>query len=381
AAPGGTRGHSVRHVGNDALVQRRRREGLVHGACRRGAVRLDSAAGGVARRTGVGRRRTARARRTRAFPPGARGAGSRDRGIARASGVTATERGAARRRSAAVRADRGRLRSGALGRADRSRIRTAYRGRSVLRPRPPEPVVRTASPVCDVHPGTGLRRRHHVLRAPELDRRESGPDFAGAVLRGRRALVRARSLRRRTAGAGGGAAAAAGSRARHGRVRPVRLPLLARRAAVPVTADRYWRGLGPGQFYSPDYFSDYPPGFLYVLWLVASVLGGMPQLVAKALSIPFDLAIGVALYAVVSRVARERTAAVAASLYLLNPALVLAGPYWGQVDAAGTLPLLLALVAAAFGRFTLAGALAGVAFMVKPQFGVPGIAVFAPAAF
>ncbi|TMD62118.1 MAG: phospholipid carrier-dependent glycosyltransferase [Chloroflexi bacterium] len=141
------------------------------------------------------------------------------------------------------------------------------------------------------------------------------------------------------------------------------------------------RELGPGQFYSPDYFSDYPPGFLYVLWLVASVLGGMPQLVAKALSIPFDLAIGVALYAVVSRVARERTAAVAASLYLLNPALVLAGPYWGQVDAAGTLPLLLALVAAAFGRFTLAGALAGVAFMVKPQFGVPGIAVFAAAAF
>ena len=29
------------------------------------------------------------------------------------------------------------------------------------------------------------------------------------------------------------------------------------------------RELGPGQFYSPDYFSDYPPGFLYVLWLVA----------------------------------------------------------------------------------------------------------------
>ncbi|OLC53995.1 MAG: hypothetical protein AUH85_12790 [Chloroflexi bacterium 13_1_40CM_4_68_4] len=87
------------------------------------------------------------------------------------------------------------------------------------------------------------------------------------------------------------------------------------------------REVGPGQFYSPDYFSDYPPGFLYVLWLVASAFGGIPQVVAKALSIPFDLAIGVGLYAVLARVSRERTGAIAAALYLLNPALVLAGPY------------------------------------------------------
>ena len=139
--------------------------------------------------------------------------------------------------------------------------------------------------------------------------------------------------------------------------------------------------VGPQRFYAPDYFSDYPPAFLYVLWLVASVLGGIPQLVAKALSIPFDVAIAFALYAIVSRVARERAGAIAAALYLLNPALVLAGTYWGQVDAAGTLPLLLALCAAAFGRFGIAGALAGVAFMVKPQFGVPAAAVFAAAAF
>ena len=139
--------------------------------------------------------------------------------------------------------------------------------------------------------------------------------------------------------------------------------------------------VGPSAFYAPDYFSDYPPGFLYVLWLVASLLGGIPQVVAKALSIPFDLAIAVAVFAIVSRVARERAGAIAAALYLLNPALVLAGSYWGQVDAAGTLPLLLALAAAALGRFGLAGALAAIAFMVKPQFGVPAFALFAAGAF
>ena len=28
---------------------------------------------------------------------------------------------------------------------------------------------------------------------------------------------------------------------------------------------------GPGEFYDPSYFSDYPPGYLYVLWLLGSV--------------------------------------------------------------------------------------------------------------
>ncbi len=141
------------------------------------------------------------------------------------------------------------------------------------------------------------------------------------------------------------------------------------------------RSIGPQNFYAPDYFSDYPPGYLYVLWLVASALGGMPALVAKALSVPFDLAIAIAIYALVARLAHERAALAAAVLYLLNPALVVAGTYWGQVDAAGTLPLLLALVAAGSGRFGIAGALAALAFMVKPQFGLALAVVLAAAVF
>ena len=29
--------------------------------------------------------------------------------------------------------------------------------------------------------------------------------------------------------------------------------------------------LGPGQFYSPDYFADYPPGYMLVLWVLGSL--------------------------------------------------------------------------------------------------------------
>lgn len=37
------------------------------------------------------------------------------------------------------------------------------------------------------------------------------------------------------------------------------------------TAWAQWlASLGPGGFYAPGYFSDYPPGYLYVLWLLGS---------------------------------------------------------------------------------------------------------------
>src|SRR3989442_12780711 len=94
--------------------------------------------------------------------------------------------------------------------------------------------------------------------------------------------------------------------------------------------------------------------------------GGPPSWALRAISIPFDLAIAVVLFAVVSRIRDRRDALNASALYSLNPALALAGPFWGQVDAVAMLPLLLSLVAAAARRFALAGVLAALAALVKP---------------
>jgi hypothetical protein len=69
----------------------------------------------------------------------------------------------------------------------------------------------------------------------------------------------------------------------------------------------------------------------------------------------------------------------AAALYLFNPAVLLAGPIWGQVDAAGTLFLVAALVAASNERHATAGALAVVAGLFKPQFGLVVLPVLAVA--
>src|SRR5207248_477403 len=77
--------------------------------------------------------------------------------------------------------------------------------------------------------------------------------------------------------------------------------------------------IGPGRFYEPGYFSDYPPAFLYVLWLLGALFDGeLLRLAVKAISIPAD--IGIALLA----------------------AYVLCVPFWGldPTHIAGELALL-----------------------------------------
>jgi dolichyl-phosphate-mannose-protein mannosyltransferase len=126
---------------------------------------------------------------------------------------------------------------------------------------------------------------------------------------------------------------------------------------------------GPWDFYRHD--GAIYPALLYAYWPIGVLLDGAAQARAvKGLSIPFDLAIGVVTYLAARHFVGPLRALVAPALYLLNPAVLLAGPVWGQVDAAGTLAYALALLALAGRRFALAGASAVVALLVKPQFGL-----------
>ena len=137
--------------------------------------------------------------------------------------------------------------------------------------------------------------------------------------------------------------------------------------------------IGPARFYEPGYFSDYPPGYLYVLWLFGALFDGeLLRLVVKAASIPADIGIALMSAALVWRAGRGY-AILAVALWMLAPAPIFAGPYWGQVDAVGTVPLMAALISAGRGRWATAGLLAGIAVMVKPQFGIALLIVMAAA--
>jgi hypothetical protein len=128
---------------------------------------------------------------------------------------------------------------------------------------------------------------------------------------------------------------------------------------------------GLGGYYAHAGESNYPP-MLYLLWPLGVALdGGNLQLAIRSLSVPFDLALGWLLYDVVARATgRERDGLLAAAFYLLNPAVLIVGPIWGQVDGMGALPMVAAIVAVNRGRIAVAGALAVVAGLVKPQFGI-----------
>jgi Gpi18-like mannosyltransferase len=132
--------------------------------------------------------------------------------------------------------------------------------------------------------------------------------------------------------------------------------------------------VGPISFYEGS--GSIYPALLYPLWLLGALLDGDAlDLAIKAQSIPWDLAIGALLYLVLDRRFGAVAATIGASLYLFNPGVIMAGPAWGQVDAAGTLFVLAAAVAGAHRSFVLGGALAVVAMLMKPQFGIAVVAI------
>ncbi|GAC1557540.1 MAG: hypothetical protein NVS3B17_06300 [Vulcanimicrobiaceae bacterium] len=122
---------------------------------------------------------------------------------------------------------------------------------------------------------------------------------------------------------------------------------------------------------------DYPPGYLYVLWLVGRLVvaayHGTPRydLFFKfAIKVPAMLAdFGVAAlaYAIAKRVVDRRRAFFAFAGLLLLPPLWLVSAYWGQVDSVASL-LLLGTIALVFTRRSaLAWTVFGATVLIKPQ--------------
>lgn len=99
--------------------------------------------------------------------------------------------------------------------------------------------------------------------------------------------------------------------------------------------------VGPVNFYSENYFSDYFPGFLYILW----ILGGVYNLIfpnllfntflfevfIKLTTTFFDLATALYIFKIISKYQKSK-ALMSAFLYLVNPAIIFNTSVWGQID-------------------------------------------------
>ncbi|MDR3052134.1 MAG: glycosyltransferase family 39 protein [Oscillospiraceae bacterium] len=133
--------------------------------------------------------------------------------------------------------------------------------------------------------------------------------------------------------------------------------------------------VGPGKFYSPDYFCDYPPGYLYVLWAngglmrlfgteTGDVLAGV---ITKLCPIFSDLLTAALLYCLGRSRLGDRGALALAALYAFNPVALTVGAAWGQADALMTLGIVLALFAATEDRWQWALPLYALSVLIKPQ--------------
>ena len=129
---------------------------------------------------------------------------------------------------------------------------------------------------------------------------------------------------------------------------------------------------GPWNFYTPDPFPDWAPGYLYVLWF----LGGLDSVfgfgghvywyLLKLPSIAADLASAFLLYRILEW-QKPAVRSAAAALYLLNPVVLLVGPVWGQVDSLLAFFLLFTVYYLARGRTLSAAVVYTIGFLTKPQ--------------
>ncbi len=155
--------------------------------------------------------------------------------------------------------------------------------------------------------------------------------------------------------------------------------------------------IGPGAFYEAGYFSDYPPGYMYVLWVLGTIGKALTPIVGQDATVGLvkipgilaDLGVAWLLFVICRRwggellersrigVSPEGLGLLAAGVYLFNPATVFVSSVWGQIDSVGTFVLLATIYALARGWIEVAALGAVVALLVKFQFAflVPIVAI------
>ena len=133
---------------------------------------------------------------------------------------------------------------------------------------------------------------------------------------------------------------------------------------------------GPSGFYFSGMFADYPPGYMYVLWLLGGIgkLLQLPQggaamvLIIKLPAIVADLFSAYLVY----RIARKLSVPNSRAMLLMaiiafNPVFAFVSGGWGQIDSLLTLCMFGVLWLFMTERKIAAGALFGLAILMKPQ--------------
>lgn len=133
--------------------------------------------------------------------------------------------------------------------------------------------------------------------------------------------------------------------------------------------------LGPSKFYEEGYFADYPPGYLYILYMLSFIRGvfgfahdsGGENLLFKLPAIISDLVLGYFIYQMSRKKLGTGIAFGLMLLFLFNPAVLINSAAWGQADSFFLIFLLLSIHGAANKKFVQSAILFALATLIKPQ--------------
>ncbi len=145
-------------------------------------------------------------------------------------------------------------------------------------------------------------------------------------------------------------------------------------ACFAAWADRIFT-LGPGRFYSSEVFTDYPPGYMYVLWLLGAVrslfsigyTSAAHLILLKLPAIACDIACGLLLFRESRKKCTDFQSFFLCLAYLLNPVVILNSSVWGQVDAVFTLAIVCMCLGLVRGKMLPSYISFGIGVLIKPQ--------------
>jgi Gpi18-like mannosyltransferase len=126
------------------------------------------------------------------------------------------------------------------------------------------------------------------------------------------------------------------------------------------------------QVYSSTRSSDYPPLYMYVLFIIgkiSSIPAMIPYypLLLKLPAIMADIATSYLIYKLAKKYLSLEISILLSAFYIFNPAIFINSTFWGQVDSFFTLIVVLSVFMLSEKRIGLASALFTAAVLMKPQ--------------
>lgn len=126
------------------------------------------------------------------------------------------------------------------------------------------------------------------------------------------------------------------------------------------------------QFYTSSKSADYPPLYIYILFLIGKianlpVMSSYYTLLLKLPAIIADIATAYFIYKLARKYLSLEVSILIAAFYIFNPAVFIDSTFWGQVDSFFTFLIVLSIFLLSENKIVFSSALFTAAVLMKPQ--------------